>query len=223
MRASVVSAWLLSFCAAFLLSGQTNKRDFLTTDEANQIRDIQEPNARVVLYLHFAKQRVDQISQLMEKEKPGRAALIHDLLEDYTKIMDAIADVTDDGLRRRIDLTKGYQAIAGDAKTNLELLQKIDDSQPKDIERFDFVLKDAIEATTQSYADAKLTPDERKQQVAEEQKREKESELANMTPEEAAAQKAADAKKAEEKKKAPTLLRPGESLPPSAVGPRDNN
>ncbi len=223
MRAYVVSAWLLSFCAAFLLSGQTNKRDFLTTDEANQIRNIQEPNARVVLYLHFAKQRVDQISQLMEKEKPGRAALIHDLLEDYTKIMDAIADVTDDGLRRRIDLTKGYQAIAGDAKTNLELLQKIDDSQPKDIERFDFVLKDAIEATTQSYADAKLTQDERKQQVAEEQKREKESELANMTPEEAAAQKAADAKKAEEKKKAPTLLRPGESLPPSAVGPRDNN
>lgn len=223
MRAAVLAAGLVSFCTAFVLSGQTNKRDFLTTDEANQIRNVQEPNARVVLYLHFAKQRVDQITQLMEKEKAGRAVLIHDLLEDYTKIMDAIADVTDDGLRRRFDLTKGYKAIADDAKTNLELLQKIDDSQPKDIARFDFVLKDAIDATTQSYADAKLTPEERKEQVADQQKREKASELANMTPEEAAAQKAADAKKAAEKKKAPTLLRPGEAPPPSAVGPRNNN
>jgi hypothetical protein len=223
MRAAIVSACLLSFCTAFLLSGQTKKRDYLTTDEANQIRNIQEPNARVALYLHFAKQRVDQITQLMEKEKPGRAALVHDLLEDYTNIMDAIADVTDDGLHRRLDLSKGYSAIASDAKTNLELLQKIEDSQPKDIERFDFVLKDAIDATTQSYADAKLSPEERKEQMADQQKREKAAELANMTPEEAAAQKAADAKKAAEKKKAPTLLRPGEALPPSAVGPQNNN
>lgn len=222
MRTAIVSACLLSFCAAFLVSGQTNKRDFLTTDEANQIRNQQDPNLRVVLYLHFAKQRLDQITQLMEKERPGRSALVHDLLEDYSKIMDAIADVTDDGQRRRLDLTKGYKAIASDAKTNLELLQKIEDSQPKDLDRFDFVLKDAINATTDSYADAKLTPEDRKEQVAEQQKREKESELAHMTPEEAAAQKAADEKKAAEKKKAPTLLRPGESLPDSAVGPRNN-
>jgi hypothetical protein len=223
MRTAVLTACLLSFFAAFLVSGQTNKRDFLTTDEANQIRNQQDPNLRVILYLHFAKQRMDQITQLMEKEKPARGVLVHDLLEDYSKIMDAIADVTDDGQRRRIDLTKGYKAIADDAKTNLEVLQKIEDSQPKDLDRFDFVLKDAIDATTDSYADAKITPEDRKEKMAEQEKKAKESELANMTPEEAAAKEAADEKKAAEKKKAPTLLRPGEALPPSAVGPRDSN
>jgi hypothetical protein len=222
MRTAVVAACILSFGVAFFAAGQTNKRDFLTTDEANQIRDKQEPNERVALYLHFAKQRLDQVTQLMAKEKAGRAALVHDLLEDYTKIMDAIAGVTDDGMHRRIDMTKGFASVARDAKDNLEQLQKIDDSQPKDLARFEFVLMDAIEATTDSYADAKKTPQERAQEVAEAEQRAKEERLANETPEEAAADKAAEQKKTEEKKKAPTLLHPGEALPPSAVGAPNN-
>ncbi len=222
MRTAILSACLLSFGVAYFASGQTNKRDYLTQDEANQIRNQQEPNARVIIYLHFARQRLDQVDQLLAKDKGGRAILVHDLLEDYSKILDAIADVTDDAQRRRLNVSKGFQAIARDAKTNLEFLQKIEDSQPKDIARFDFVLMDAISSTTDSYAEAKLTPEERNEKVADQQKKAKEAELANMTPEEAAAKKAADQKKAEEKKKAPSLLKPGEALPPSAVGAPNN-
>jgi hypothetical protein len=213
---------LLSFSIVFLAAGQTNKRDFLTSDEANQVRNIQEPNERVVLYLHFAKQRLDQVSQLLAKDKAGRSGLIHDLLEDYGKIMDAIADVTDDGLRRQLDLTKGFQALAHDDKENLEQLSKIADSQPKDLARFEFVLMEAIDATTDSYADAKVTPEERAAQAAERAKAAKEERLANMTPEEKAAEQKAAEKKAEQQKKAPSLLRPGEAPPPSAVGPTTN-
>lgn len=220
MRTVVLSACLVSLGAAFVASGQTPKNhDFLTTDEANQIREIQEPNARMTLYLHFAKQRLDQVEQLISKDKPGRATFIHDLLQDYTSILDAIGDVSDDALRHHADMSKGNKDLEKNSTEMLAQLQKIEDSSPRDLDRYSFVLMDAITATSDSLQASRETPEVHAAQVAEEQKKEEDERLANLSPEERAAEKKKADEAAEKKRKAPSLLRPGESLPDSAARP----
>jgi hypothetical protein len=186
------------------------QRDFLTADEVDQIRLTQEPNERMVLYLAFAKNRAAQIEQAVAKEKPGRSIFIHDLLEDYTKIIEAIDTVSDDALRRKLDISTGTKAVA---ETNQQLaaqLSKIRDSEPADLSRYQFVLDQAIDATRDSSELAAEDLAKRSTEVQTRAQKEQSEREAMMRPEELKAKQETTKKEAETKRKAPTLRRKGE-------------
>src|SRR5947209_3279285 len=137
---------LLSLAAV----ARAQDRDFLTEDEIDQIREAQDPNERLFLYINFAKTRVELVRQLMSTPRTGRSLLIHDTLEDYTKIIEAIDTVADDALKRKLALSDGMAAVASAEKEMAEALKKIESMQLKDRARYDFALKNAIETTEDS-------------------------------------------------------------------------
>jgi hypothetical protein len=209
---NVLLLMLLQIGTGFTVLAQ--QRDFLTNDEIDHIRVVQEPNERLQLYVQFARVRVDELTQLAATEKAGRSALIHDLLEDYTKIIEAIDTVADDAIARKVALEKSMPTVASAEKEMLAALRKISDSKPKDINRYSFVLEDAIQTTEDSMELSVQDLGQRANAVADREKRDKATRDAMMTPEEAAEKKTEEKKAAAPKKKAPTLRRPGEVIPP---------
>jgi hypothetical protein len=193
------------------------QRDFLTSDEAEQVREAQEPNDRLKLYLAFARQRLDQVKSLLAKDKPGRSLLIHDLLDDYTKILDAIDTVSDDALKRKVNVTIGSAAVAQGEKALLKTLQDIQEAHPRDISRYDFVLKQAITGTGDSLELASQDLGKRATELQAKDAEEKKEIESTMRPEDRAEKKAVAQKEEDansKKRKPPTLLKPGETLPP---------
>jgi hypothetical protein len=187
------------------------QRDFLTADEADQVRLAQEPNERLKLYLFFARQRLDLLAQATAQEKPGRSRLIHDLLEDYTKIIEAIDTVSDDALKRKLELGEGIQAVVAAEKEMVAQLEKIRDAEPKDLARYQFALDNAIETTKDSFELASEDLGKRSAEVQTRAVKEQKEREASMRPEEVAAKRTEEKKEAEQKKKAPTLRRKGEA------------
>jgi hypothetical protein len=197
-------------CAAAVCLAQD--RDFLTPDEVEQVRDAQDPNERLALYIHFATQRIDMVENFLAKEKPGRSIFIHNTLEDYSHIIEAIDTVSDDALKRHKEIDKGLLLVLNAEKDFLEKLSKIQDESPKDLERYKFVLTEAIDTTSDS-RDMNLEDSNKRagELAATEAKEKKERDAMMPSNEVKDRKKDADAQNPEEqKKKIPTLYRPGE-------------
>lgn len=188
-------------------------RDFLTPDEIDQIRETQEPNARLALYVHFAKERIDLVQQYLAKDKPGRSLFIHNTLEDYSQIIEAIDTVSDDALKRHAALDTGTVAVLNAEKDFLAALSKIQASEPHDLERYKFVLQQALDATSDSRDVAMEDSKKRGSDLAAADAKEKQQREALMPKKEVAERKQDADKQDEPKKKIPSLYRPGEKKP----------
>ena len=216
MKRLLVFAILASAAPAFA------QRDFLTEDEIEKVREAQLPNDRLKLYALFAKQRLDQLQRLLEKEKRGRSLTARELLEDYSSIIDAIDTVSDDAVKRGVDITEGTVAVTESEKRFLAQLHKIEDRNLADVDLYQVALKEAIASTSDSMDLANEDAASRGAKLSAEDKKEKEEAEKTLAAEDSKGKPPDETKTAaatpddgKPKRKPPTLLRPGEKLPDS--------
>jgi hypothetical protein len=207
--------WLI---AVILASGipAFAQRDFLTSDEVEKVREAQEPNERLKIYVLFARQRLDQLQRLLGKEKKGRSLEARQLLEDYTNLIDALDTVSDDGLKRGTDLAVGTTAVREAENRFLAQLQKIKDKPPADLELYSVALTEALAATSDSLDLSGQDVSSRAAKLNDEDKKLKDDAEKVIAAEDPKS-KTADANTVDGKtvdgkptRKPPTLYRPGE-------------
>lgn len=208
MKAAVVG--LLTLASMSVCYAQD--RDFLTPNEIEQVRDAQDPNARLMVYVKFARQRMDLIEQSLAKDKPGRSIFIHNYLEDYNHIIEAIDSVSDDALRHHLDISKGTVGVIDAEHEFLEKLNKIEDSEPRDLDRYKFLLSEAIDTTSDSQDLAKEDSGKRTGELATGDAKEQKEREAMMPSKEVKERKKDAAAQEEPTRKLPSLLKPGEKI-----------
>jgi hypothetical protein len=130
-------------------------------------------------------------------------------LEDFGQIIEAIDSVSDDALLRHADISKGMGLVAEAEKGFLEKLNKIHESGPKDLDRYQFVLSNAIDTTNDSRELSLQDLSKRSGELKAEDAKEKAARDAMSSDKDK--KKTAEAPKdGEEKKKVPSLYKPGE-------------
>jgi hypothetical protein len=191
-------------------------RDFLTNHEADLIREHQEPNERILQYLEFARLRIELVRQALLKDDPGRSKLIHRNVNEYGRIIEAIDMVIDDAAADEVDLSKSLGLLAEREKEYLAALEQIQEKPADDHWAYEFVLEDAVEITRDSMELALEDLGARGRRILEADAKEKERQRTLMTPERRKdvekVEKKVQAEQKKQESKAPSLLKPGETL-----------
>src|SRR6476661_8095169 len=158
MKLATKMAFLLLLLA---LPAAARRRDPLTEAEADQLREVaMEPYKRIKLMIKFTEARLVAIDQIRVDPKlaAGRGKQIHDLLEDFTSLMDEINDNLDQYEGRPLDkdTVKQYhkglkELIDADARFDqrLNALKSASETDPvtkKEAPDFRFALQDAMDS-----------------------------------------------------------------------------
>ncbi len=148
-----------------VVAAAAKRRDPLTEAETDKLREVAtEPYKRMKLLIEFAEARLLAIDQMRADPKltDGRGQKVHDLLEDFTAILDEINSNLDMYAGRPLnkddkkDFHKGLKAvIEADDKFELKLrtLKSAVDTDPQariEAQDYHYVLQDAQEALKSS-------------------------------------------------------------------------
>ena len=135
--------------------------DYLTAEEIEQAREIQEPNKRIELFLGFCELRLAAFELAVREAEALRPYEVRDKLNDFTRAVDDTTDVVARAVERGgTELKKAREKAklkVQDFAKRLEAIRQTEVIQSDEDLGFD--VGDAVEAVTDLTETAKAIPD----------------------------------------------------------------
>src|SRR5438270_3283945 len=165
--------WLLvvPMLAVLCLPAAAGRRDPLSDAEVDQMREVAtQGDKRLHLLLTFAKSRMLAIYQMRGDTKfaEGRGVRVHDLLEDFTNIVNELDRNIDEYAGQKQDVRKPLKEIieaSADFQLKLRGLKEAA-GQPENADEakeWKYVLEDATDAVNADSDNARQTLEEQEQ------------------------------------------------------------
>ncbi len=127
------------------------RRDYLTSLEADNIRDAETSARRIRLFVSYAADRLKKFHYELGKPSTDRrrAERLNSLLSAYTGCIDDAADLVSIGVERQEDIRAGLKDLQARVKEFLPQLEKLA-AEGAELESYKDTLTDAIEATKEA-------------------------------------------------------------------------
>ena len=150
---------LIAALATLPAPAPAQKRDPLNQKEVDEMRESADwPNKRLEVMVKFARARINAVDELQANGKTAkdRPMQIHDLLEDFTALLDELQDNLEMYSTHKADMRKGLVLlIEADSEWQLKLRRLKEQSPPEELDQYSFVLTNATEAVNDMADDAR--------------------------------------------------------------------
>lgn len=125
------------------------KKDYLTDEEADKIREAMTPAERIKLFVAFAEDRLTKFQYELTRQNPDRRRdeMLNSLMNAYAGCIDDASDQIEVAKQKQQDIHASLKLMDSKSKGFLEILQKLDKGSGPDFESYKDTLEDALEGT----------------------------------------------------------------------------
>ncbi len=135
-------------------AAQRPEKDYLSSVEADKIRDAESTNDRVKLFVTFAEDRLTKFKYELEHPSPTRHAdMLNYLMNSYIGCIDDAADLIQLGLEKQENIRQAVDLMAAKSPDFLATLKKYQTNGPE-LEIYKDNLDDAVEGTEDAQREA---------------------------------------------------------------------
>ncbi len=151
---SILWVSLLTAMGLSAATARAGQKDYLSALEADKIRDAENTNERIKLFVIFAEDRLKKFQyELQHPSSNKHSEMLNALMNAYVGCVDDAADLIQLGIQKQENIRAGVDLMAGKSKEFLEILQKLS-SEGTELELYKDNLDDAIEGTRDAMNDA---------------------------------------------------------------------
>jgi hypothetical protein len=138
----------------FAVPSLARQKDYLSSLEADKIRDAETTSERIKLFLTFADDRLKKFQyELQHPSSNKHPEMLNALMNAYVGCVDDAADLVQLGIQKQENIRPAIDLMATRAKEFLQILEKLS-ADGTEIDIYKDNLDDAIEGTRDAMNDA---------------------------------------------------------------------